>query len=660
MNFFERQIEVRKSSRRLVLLFILAVISIIVVINLVIGGMSVANGATPAEVASLAVVVSLGTAAIIGGVSLVRTLMLRNGGGPAVARSVGAVPVPENTTDPRLRRYRNVVEEIAIASSTPVPELFIMPNERGINAFAAGYSPNDAAIAVTAGALERLNRDELQGVIAHEFAHVVNGDMRLNIRLIGVLFGITALAIVGRLAFYAGGSGRSSKNSNTVPIVLVGLVVMAAGYIGVFFGRLIKAAVSRQREHLADASAVQFTRQTEGLAGALKKIGGLDEGSRLRSAKAEDVSHMLFGEGLRFSSMFATHPPLVERIKLLEPGFDEQRLESLRSQWRSAPPNGLEEDQRLGLAAPQDGMPAQSPRQAPAQQQPAPPPARAQAGQVPPRRVQVDARQVVARVGDPTGSSYEHGQALRRALPEPLVEQAHDPAGVIALVCGLLLSPDRRVRAAQHQILAQRLGAGPADAAWHSGAATASLDPGLRLPLVEIAFPALRRRSPEELEQLMAVLSELIGADGQVSVFEYSLGTLVFTGLHESMHHKPSWSGKRQDLRSAAPMIAMLLAVLARVGNPDPGDAEAAYASGMAAILPGSRIAFALPPEGVIALEQAWPVLDGLRGEDKARLVEALVTVVLHDEQLTVEEGELVRAVCAVLHCPVPPLGAGA
>ncbi|WP_278312552.1 M48 family metallopeptidase [Lolliginicoccus levis] len=656
MNFFERQIEVRKSSRRLVLLFILAVISIIVVINVVIGGMSIANGATPAEVATLAVVVSIATAAIIGGVSLVRTLMLRNGGGPAVARSVGAVPVPENTTDPRLRRYRNVVEEIAIASSTPVPELFIMPNERGINAFAAGYSPNDAAIAVTAGALERLNRDELQGVIAHEFAHVVNGDMRLNIRLIGVLFGITALAIVGRLAFYAGGSGRSSKNSNTVPIVLVGLVVMAAGYIGVFFGRLIKAAVSRQREHLADASAVQFTRQTEGLAGALKKIGGLDGGSRLRSAKAEDVSHMLFGEGLRFSSMFATHPPLVERIKLLEPGFDEQRLESLRSQWRSAPPNGLEEDQRLGLAAPQDGMPAQSPRQA--QPQAAPPSTRAQAGQVPPRRVQVDAQQVVERIGDPTADSYEHGQALRRALPEPLVEQAHDPEGVIALVCGMLLSADQRVRAAQHQILAQRLGPGLADAAWHSGTATTSLDPRLRLPVVEIAFPALRHRSPDELERLMAVLSELIGADGQVSVFEYSLGTLVFTGLHESMHHKPSWSGKRQDLRSAAPAIAMLLAVLARVGNPDPGEAEAAYDSGLATILPGTGLAFSLPPEGVIALEQAWPVLDGLRGKDKARLVEALVTVVLHDQHLTVEEGELVRAVCAVLHCPVPPLGA--
>ncbi|MBD8506819.1 M48 family metallopeptidase [Hoyosella sp. G463] len=656
MNFFERQIEVRKSSRRLVVLFVLAVISIIVVINLVIGGMSIANGATPAEVASLAVVVSIGTAGIIGGVSLVRTLMLRNGGGPAVARSVGAVPVPENTTDPRLRRYRNVVEEIAIASSTPVPELFIMPNERGINAFAAGYSPNDAAIAVTAGALERLNRDELQGVIAHEFAHVVNGDMRLNIRLIGVLFGITALAIIGRLAFYAGGSGRSSKNNNAVPIVLVGLVVMAAGYIGVFFGRLIKAAVSRQREHLADASAVQFTRQTEGLAGALKKIGGLDEGSRLRSAKAEDVSHMLFGEGLSFSSMFATHPPLVERIKLLEPGFDEKKLDSLRSQWRSAPPNGLEEDQRLGLAAPQDGNPAQAqPRRSPAQQ---PRQATGTAAPVPPQHVRVDARQLVERVGDPTASSYDQGQALRRALPEPLVEQAHDPVEVIALVCGLLLSADQRVRAAQHQILAQRLGPGPADAAWHSGAATAGLDPRLRLPLVEIAFPALRRRSPDELERLMAVLSELIGADGKVSVFEYSLGTLVFTGLHESMHHKPSWSGKRQDLRSAASAIAMLLAVLARVGNPDPGKAEAAYASGMATILPGSAIAFALPPEGVIALEQAWPVLDGLRGEDKARLVEALVTVVLHDEQLTVEEGELVRAVCAVLHCPVPPLGA--
>src|SRR4051794_9267027 len=255
MDFFERQRKVRAASKWLVFLFVLAVLGITAIVNFAVIGATVTRQrtTTPQQLIELSVVVSGAVLLMIAGVSIVRTLMLRHGGGVKVAESLGGVPIPDMPTDPKLRRYRNVVEEIAIASSTPVPMLYYLPQEQGINAFAAGYTPADAAVCVTQGSLDRLNRDELQGVIAHEFSHIVNGDMRLGIRLIGVLAGITALSVIGRTLMYSGG-GRSRDN-NSVPFWVVGLVVLLAGSIGVFFGRLIKAAVSRQREYLADASA---------------------------------------------------------------------------------------------------------------------------------------------------------------------------------------------------------------------------------------------------------------------------------------------------------------------------------------------------------------------------------------------------------------------
>src|SRR5690606_18310357 len=240
------------------------------------------------------VVSTLATLAVIGLGSLYRISSL-SGGGEQVALQLGGTPVPEDTTDPNLRRLRNVVEEIAIASGVPVPRLYVLEHEAAINAFAAGYTPADAVVAVTRGALDRLNRDELQGVIAHEFSHILNGDMRLNIRLMGVLFGILVLALIGRKSS-EGSRGRGSRGAGGVLVAALGLMVV--GYCGWFCARLIKAGVSREREFLADASAVQFTRRTAGLAGALKKIGGLQEGSRLASAEAEEVAHTLFGDGV--------------------------------------------------------------------------------------------------------------------------------------------------------------------------------------------------------------------------------------------------------------------------------------------------------------------------------------------------------------------------
>ncbi|WP_435581969.1 M48 family metalloprotease [Amycolatopsis thermoflava] len=627
MNFFERQLEVRRASARLVWLFTLAVVVIVALVDFAVwAGFRLWERQAGSAVRIL-VVAGVLTVLVIGLTSWIRTLLLRRGGGGKVATSLGGVPVSPDTPDPNLRRLRNVVEEIAIASGMPVPQLYVLPNEPGINAFAAGWTPGDAAIAVTQGALDRLSRDELQGVIAHEFSHVVNGDMRLNIRLMGVLTGILGLALLGRILLPRGGGRRQAGSVG--PLVLPALVAVIAGYVGVVIGRLIKAGVSRQREFLADASAVQFTRQTEGLAGALKKIAGLPAGSRLHTAKAEDVSHMLFGESRKFSSLFATHPPLVRRIQLLDPAFDPRELDQLSSRWAAAPPSGMDEDRALGLTT--AAAPALGPVRAPA-----------------------DA--VVASIGNPAAGSFGHAGGLLRCIPEDVQARARRADSVVPVILGLLLSGHPQIRTGQHQLLTARLGRPLADAAWREGDALRGLDPAARLPLTELAFPALRQRPQQELQAVAAVLHELVRIDGKVDVFEYCLSALLVRDLSEAAHHRPPWPVRRTSLRQAAPSVAALFAVVAAVGHRDPAAAAAAFRAGLARVLPGAPIPFQPPGQAWQALDAAWPVLDGLPGPDKALLVDGLTTVIRNDGVLGVAESELLRTVCAMVHCPLPPL----
>src|SRR4051812_14934448 len=257
---------------------------------------------------------AVATLGVIGTGSFFKTLSLARGG-RAVAELLDGRLVNSNSTDAHERKLLNVVEEMAIASGVPVPQVYVMDGEQGINAFAAGHSASDAAISVTRGAMTMLTRDELQGVIAHEFSHLLNGDMKLNLRLMGLIFGILCLTVIGRVLI------RTSGKKNPLP--LLGLALIIIGWVGVLFGRLIQAAVSREREFLADASAVQFTRNPSGLAEALKKIGGLAEGSQLQTNRAEEASHFFFANGLKSRFFgFATHPPLIERIKALDPSFD--------------------------------------------------------------------------------------------------------------------------------------------------------------------------------------------------------------------------------------------------------------------------------------------------------------------------------------------------
>jgi Zn-dependent protease with chaperone function len=342
MNFWARQAEARQRSRWLMAIFTAAVLAIVLAVNFVVlsllalldaGQPVVADSLWLARHPQAAVTTTLVVLAIIGIANLYKTMSLSTGGG-AVARSLGGLRVQADTSDPLQQRLVHVVEEMAIASGVPVPAVYVLEQEDGINAFAAGHTPANAAIAVTRGALQNLSRAELQGVIGHEFSHILNGDMRLNIRIMGLLFGLLVIAIAGRtVSWYAPRQSDSRRGSGGL-LIVAGVLVMALGYVGVFFGRLIQAAVSRQRELLADASAVQFTRDTTGLRDALLKIGSV-RGSRIRHPDAEEVAHMLFAPGM--TRWFATHPPLLVRIRALDPGFDPAQFDNLRLEVKPQP-----------------------------------------------------------------------------------------------------------------------------------------------------------------------------------------------------------------------------------------------------------------------------------------------------------------------------------
>ncbi|MGC1211690.1 MAG: M48 family metallopeptidase [Micromonospora sp.] len=646
MNFFERQRQMRRLSARLVLLFAVAVVGIVVVVDLAaVLAFDAAHGRR-SDLIALLIVVTVATVAAMGLAALFRTATLR-GGGSRVARELGGVPVPPDTTDPELRRLRNVVEEMAIASGVPVPEVYLLPEEAGINAFAAGWSTSDAAVAVTRGALARLNRDELQGVIAHEFSHVLNGDMRLNIRLMGLLFGILFLAVIGRtmlrFGFLGGGRGRNGRSGGNNPLPLIGLAMLVAGYVGVLAGRLIQASVSRQREYLADTSAVQFTRQTGGIAGALKKIAALTEGSALKTPKRDEVGHMLFGTSTGRTSWFATHPPLTERIRALDPSFDPAELQQLAQRFAASPPSGRQEDVALGLV-PAGKTPSAEAR----------PMSRTLPGGG--RNVALAPEGVLCQVAAPTDAAHGHAQAILNQIPPPLLDRARNLATAVPLVLGLLLSEQPDVRSQQLAALATRHGRELADASRDEAEELSALHPLLRLPLAQVAFPALRQRSELEREGLLDAVFTLIHADGRISVSEYCLSRLLLADLEGSLRPNSRWRTGRGTLTDARAAAVTLLATLAQVGHADPGAAEQAFRDGIGRLLPGDPVPYAPPEGGVLALETVWSALDGLRPGDKERLVAAMVALISHDGRMTVPETELLRTVCGLLHCPLPPM----
>lgn len=646
MDFFGQQAASRRLSRRLVLLFAVAVVAVVAAVNLIVlalvanldrgpgtaaqPGLVIPDGGWLAGNPGTVLLTTVIVLGIVGFASLYKTARLSSGGG-AVARALGGERVSADTRDPLRRRLLNVVEEMAIASGVPVPEVYVLERETAINAFAAGYNPANAAVAVTRGTLENLDRGELQGVVAHEFAHILNGDMRLNTRLIGLLFGLMVIAIIGRLVLRhtPRGGGNRKGGGGIALVVLAALAVMVVGYVGLFFGRLIQAAVSRSRESLADASAVQFTRDPGGIRNALVKIGALAEGSRLVDADAQEVSHMLFAAGVR--QLFASHPPLVGRIRAIDPRFDPREFEAVRARL-------LAERQRAAAEAA-----AESPGTAAERLRKVLGPA-----------VIVAPAAMAGRVGNPGTAEVQVAEDIRVSLPDALLAAAAEPATARALLLALALEADAESRERQLAFLARELGEGIAATTRDLGCVVDDLQPIQRMPALLRLFPALHRLTREERTRLLSCLNALLVREGRVSIHGYALRKLAQVQLRDEME-RSGLPGNR-SLEASAGDLQVLFSVLAAHGHADAAEARRAYDAGLQRLLPRQQPGFALPASWPAALDAALNRLDRLAPAGKQLLVEALTLTIAHDQRLSVPEAELLRAICASLHCPLPPL----
>ena len=642
MNFFDAQDNARRVTRRLVGVYLLATVIIVAGISLIVG-FAFWNMSYPRAPLSLTGLfanhggVMFGTAILatllIVGATLYKTAVLSAGGG-RVARDLGGTLVAPDVTDPLRRRLRNVVEEMAIASGVPVPEIYVLESESGINAFAAGYSPGDAAIAVTRGTLELLNRDELQGVVAHEFSHILNGDMRLNIRLMGVLFGIMVLGLLGRLILRGGYHGRimSSSRDKGAPVVLVvGLGMAVLGYTGVFLARLIKASVSRQREYLADASAVQFTRQTDGIANALKKIGGYHRGSLITEADPEEVGHMLFGSGAKLRGAFATHPPLDERIRALDPHFEPSQYPVIDPRERNVPDR---EDVR-GIAS-DDGLTR----------------AFAESG----RRVLVE--DIATSVGSPEDEHVIYAAGIRRSIPTELYDAAHSPELAYLLAVALVLHRDGDVLERQLVICNERLGDERTRIIRRLHAAIIAVGPEFSLPLLEIAFPALKNRPEPHLVFLIELCSRLIDVDGRVDLYEFCFLRILTVNLRQATDPAGSARRRRAPKNEVRDAAVNLLRVLADYGHDAAAAKETAFAAGIAT-LPNwarDRRFEAVDDRSIRLLNHSLDLLTSLNEAGRGMLIRAVSAVASADQAITMREAALIRAICATLELPLPPI----
>ncbi|MBE0619874.1 MAG: M48 family metallopeptidase [Burkholderiales bacterium] len=633
MNFFEQQDAARRQTMRLVVLFLLAVVAIVVAVNFVaalaFAGMStdhLTGAKRVAAPASFYLIVTLATLALIAGGSLAQIMSLA-GGGAALARMMGARAVSRASSEPAERRLLNVVEEMAIASGTAVPQVFVMDDQQTINAFAAGFSPSQAAVVVTRGTLETLNRDELQGVIGHEFSHILNGDMRLNLRLMGVLGGILLLTTLGRILARSS-SRRDSRGSS---FVLLGLALIAIGYIGVFFGRLIQASVSRQREFLADASAVQFTRNRDGIGGALAKIGRT--GSRVDHPQAEAASHMFFGEAITsgFGSLMATHPPLRERLQRIY-GRPVAISDIVA---RSAPVAAAPPEQAgvSGFAGGSEfGRNAGERRSAEA---------KAQAS------VKTGADAVIAAMGDVSTRHVDYAASLLESLPQHARELVRDVAGAKQAMFGLVFALDGPANPAQMNLL--RAGGEDAEQTAQIAAELQGLGKTARLPLIALATPTLKSLEADQRAAFLVLLQQLIAADRRVTLEEFVVATMLEAALGgRAGRAVPARYRKLEPLAEDARLI---LSLVAHATN---GDSSASFDHGLKEL----GIPLELLDTRAVSLDAvkaALARLNRLALMQKPRLVKALVACALADGKLTVTDAELLRAICSTLDSPLPP-----
>lgn len=635
MDFFERQDKARRNTRLLVFYFVLAVLSLLLAVNVAVSLIFTAFGNYGLMIRGLSPVAStnelslpwsqvelllwatIGTLVVILIGSVFRTLQLARGGS-AVAELLDGRLINSNTSDADERKLLNVVEEMSIASGVPVPQVYVMDDEAGINAFAAGHSASDAAVSVTRGCMKLLSRDELQGVIGHEFSHILNGDMQLNLRLMGLVFGIVCLTVIGRILIQA----RRTK----YPMPLVGLALIVIGWAGVFFGRLIQAAVSRQREVLADASAVQFTRNPAGLAGALKKIGGLTYGSRIESPHAEEASHLFFANGLG-NSLFATHPPLTERIRALDPSFDGKYPRVIDAAQVSRPP-----------------------------QIPVPP--WVQSGEEQFVAPFIAQHAVVANIGQASTRHLRYAMDFHQAIPPGLQAAARDPLGAGALVCAFLLANESSTRQKQFEDLGRATSEAIRDEVVRIWPETQALPPQARIPLVDLALPALRRLSPQQFEQFRAATETLVTSNNETDLFVYMLRKIVVRHLETHFFPERKRVTQFYALRPLTPECGVLLSATAYAGQENATEAYAAFARGAESLSRAARCEIPLLPPDQCDLSNVDAALSRLSQavpQIKKNVLSACSETVAADGLIQEGEAELLRAIADTLDCPAPP-----
>jgi Zn-dependent protease with chaperone function len=658
VDFYAYQAEARRRTRYFVLAFMLAVAFVTLALDTVAftlfsardAGQPQGPFAYAVQHPGSAVFFSLLIIGVIGLASLYKSFELR-GGGAVVARSLGGVRIDAGTTDLKLKRLRNIIEEMALASGVPVPEIFVLEHEGAINAFAAGHTPANAAVTVTQGALDHLDRDELQGVIGHEFSHVLNGDMRLNVELMGWVFGLFVITLIGRTILQFTPRGRDRNSAGAFIAFAVAMIVL--GYLGLLAGRILQAAVSRQRERLADASSVQFTRNPQGLKGALVKIAALSEGSYLTAPHTESVAHMLFAPGL--ARAFATHPPLLERIRKLDPHFDPQEIKRVAAQGvrESDPPQEVETHAQMQPGSSLAGSPLVRPLAAASGLGAA----SGFTAATPVSAVPATARSISAQVGQVESIHIAHAQELRVRLADGLREFADVPGKARSLVLALLLARDAEVRASQERLLTGSLAPVELAAVQQAAAIARTLDPMLRLPAVLQIFPALRRLPLADRQALLKLVADLLNAEQQVDIFEFCLAKLLTSLLTDQMEARAPHGNV--TLKDAVQSIHVLFAIMARAGATDDREARTAYETGMQAVLSIPCPPYVSYPDWPRRLDAALPELEALQPFAKQAVVAGLVSTIASDGRLTVEEAELLRTTCALLHCPLPPLLGG-
>ena len=644
MNFFESQDRVRKHTFQLVLLFGLAVVTLIIMVNLLvmvvfgyINSEQMQDGGTLLQQMDWQTFASV--SAGVGAVVLVGSLykiMALSAGGKVVAEALGGQLIPQNTDDLKQRRLLNVVEEMAIASGTPAPPVYILVGEPGINAFAAGFTPRDAVIGVTQGLIEHLSREQLQGVIAHEFSHIFNGDMRLNIRLMGVLNGILIIGIAGYYLLYSTSFSRRGRSNDkgAAGILALAIGLMVIGFAGTFFGGLIKAAVSRQREYLADASAVQFTRNPDGIAGALKRIGGLEFGSIVENPGAPEVSHAFFAQGVSgfMQSLSATHPPLAKRILRIDPHWDgkfdsSDKTDSPRKEDEVGKKETLTREELASKVT-----------------------------TIAVGAAMADVANAFDQIGNPKPETINYARSLIAGLPMAIKDAAREPYGARAVIYSMVLDPGEEVCGRQLEYLQKYADPDVFVLTNKLLPEMSGLDIKYRLPIIDIAIPALKQLSLNQYQAFRDNLIALIEMDSRVDLLEWSLQKILFNHLDGQFFKRVRTETRYTHAGRLKQEIELILSVMAYAGHQDQNEIEAAFIAATKTLEFGGFQLWAKNEISLSDLDRSLQKLEKLKPLAKLQLLKACAASVVHDQKISPVEVELLRAFSDVLGCPMPPI----